>query len=148
MPDGVSPVPLQMVVVWRAGWQTVEMARRTNSKSLHTEALEFALGLPGAWEDHPWDSTVVKVGKKIFVFLGGDGEQAGATVKLTGSHNESRSFPGAAPSGYGLGKTGWVTVPFGPKGPPTDLVCDWIEESYRQIAIKKLIAQLDASGPA
>ena len=30
----------------------------------------FALGLPEAWEDHPWGETVVKVAKKVFVFFG------------------------------------------------------------------------------
>jgi len=33
---------------------------------LHERALTF----PGAWEDHPWGETCVKVGKKIFVILG------------------------------------------------------------------------------
>ncbi len=32
--------------------------------------LKVALGYPEAWKDHPWGETVVKVGKKIFVFLG------------------------------------------------------------------------------
>ena len=123
------------------------MARRP-VPSVHDQALSFALGLPGAWEDHPWGDAVVKVGKKIFVFTGGGDaegvEEGGVTVKLTASHDEALSFPGAAPTAYGLGKAGWVSVPLRPNGPSADVVCDWIEESYRQIAIKKLIAQLDA----
>lgn len=39
----------------------------------------FALGLPGAVDEHPWGETVIKVNKKIFVFLGVDD---GATKKL------------------------------------------------------------------
>ena len=44
-------------------------ARKTRHESLR----EFALTLPGAWDDHPWGETVIKVKKKIFVFLGEDG---------------------------------------------------------------------------
>ena len=29
----------------------------------------FALGLPGAYEEFPWGESVVKVNKKMFVFL-------------------------------------------------------------------------------
>jgi predicted DNA-binding protein (MmcQ/YjbR family) len=105
---------------------------------------EFALGLPGAWEDHPWDETVAKVGKKVFVFMGDpDSRPGGITVKLTDSHGHALSVDGAEPSGYGLGKAGWVSVPLaGPASDP-DLVCDWVEESYRNIATKKLIKELD-----
>ena len=48
-------------------------------------ALEtFALGLPGAFADMPWEGDVVaKVGKKIFVFFGSD-EQPKIAVKLPG----------------------------------------------------------------
>jgi hypothetical protein len=36
--------------------------------------LRAALSYPEAWEDHPWGETVVKVRKRIFVFLWrGDG---------------------------------------------------------------------------
>jgi predicted DNA-binding protein (MmcQ/YjbR family) len=98
----------------------------------------FALDLPGAWEDHPWGETVIKVGKKIFVFLGEDG----LSVKLTDSHEHAMSVSGAAPTGYGLGKAGWVSVPM--KSADPELLCDWVEESFRNVAIKKLIAELDA----
>lgn len=98
-----------------------------------------ALGFPGAWEDHPWGDTVVKVGKKIFVFLG----EEGFSVKLPESAEEALSL-GAEPTGYGLGKAGWVSVRFQGDDDPVDLYCDWIDESYRAVATKTLVKQLDA----
>lgn len=108
----------------------------------------FALGLPGAVEEHPWGETVIKVNKKIFVFLGVDDGTypLGMGVKLTddATHAHALTAPGAQPSGYGLGKSGWVQVPLAEKGAPrADLLCEWVEESYRAIATKKLIAELD-----
>ncbi|HJP66707.1 MAG TPA: MmcQ/YjbR family DNA-binding protein [Actinomycetota bacterium] len=110
--------------------------------------LAFALSLPGAWEDHPWDEIVAKVGKKVFVFLGSEDnpDGLGMSVKLVESHDLAVGVPGAAETGYGLGKAGWVSVPFGPKSPPLGVLTDWVEESYRQVAPKKLIVELDAHG--
>ncbi|WP_370422630.1 MmcQ/YjbR family DNA-binding protein [Streptomyces sp. QH1-20] len=109
---------------------------------------DFALGLPGSVEEFPWeDDAVIKVNKKIFVFLGAEGntESPGISVKLKDeeTHGHALAVPGAAPSGYGLGRSGWVSVPL-TGGTPVDLLCDWVEESYRTIAPKRLIAQLDA----
>ena len=104
---------------------------------------ERALAFPGAWEDHPWGETVVKAGKKIFVFLGEDH----VTLKLTGAHAAAMSVPGAVPTGYGLGKAGWVTLPLDGRGaPPLEVLCDWLDESYRAVAPKTLIKELDAAG--
>jgi predicted DNA-binding protein (MmcQ/YjbR family) len=110
---------------------------------------EFALGLPGAAEEFPWGETVAKVNKKVFVFLGvSDGSYPmNLTVKLKDevAHAHALSSPGAEPAGYGLGKAGWVRVPLEEKGAPAaELLCDWVEESYRTIAPKRLIAELDA----
>ena len=102
----------------------------------------FALDLPGAFRDTPWDeSAVAKVGKKIFVFFG-SGDDARISVKLPDSADHALSLPGAIPTSYGLGRHGWVTVPV--TDTPTELLLDWIEESYRTIATKRLIAELDA----
>ena len=103
----------------------------------HEEVLAFALSLPGAWEDHPWDDTVVKVGRKIFVFVGAER----VTVKLEEAHAHALSIDGAAPTGYGLGKAGWVTAPIADV--PIDVLRDWVEESYRIVAPKRLVALLD-----
>jgi predicted DNA-binding protein (MmcQ/YjbR family) len=106
----------------------------------------FALAMPGAWEDHPWGDTVVKVNKKVFVFLGAD-DRVSLSVKLPDSGEAALSMPFTSPTGYGLGRGGWVTAAFEPgDDPPVDILCDWIEESYRTIAPKKLVAQLDESG--
>ncbi|MEV0934898.1 MmcQ/YjbR family DNA-binding protein [Streptomyces phaeochromogenes] len=110
---------------------------------------EFALGLPGAAEEFPWGESVAKVNKKVFVFLGvADGSYPlGVTVKLKDevAHAHALSSPGAEPAGYGLGKAGWVRVPLEEKGAPAaELLCDWVEESYRTIAPKRFIAELDA----
>ncbi|GGK87492.1 MmcQ/YjbR family DNA-binding protein [Streptomyces flaveus] len=110
---------------------------------------EFALGLPGATEEFPWGETVAKVNKKVFVFLGvTDGSYPmGMTVKLKdeAAHAHAMTSPGAEPAGYGLGKAGWVSIPLDEEGSPAaELLCDWIEESYRTIAPKKFIAELEA----
>ena len=100
---------------------------------------EFALSFPDAAEDFPWGDRVVKVKGKIFVFLG----SSLITVKLDESHRHALTIEGAAPTGYGLGKAGWVTVPVEAEGVAVDLLCDWIEESFRIVAPKRLVAELD-----
>ncbi|MEW2033273.1 MmcQ/YjbR family DNA-binding protein [Streptomyces roseifaciens] len=109
----------------------------------------FALSLPGAVEEFPWEEdAVVKVNKKIFVFLGSEGntESPGISVKLKDEevHGHAMAVPGAAPTAYGLGRHGWVSIPLTGQSAPAEVLCDWVEESYRTIAPKRLVAELDA----
>jgi predicted DNA-binding protein (MmcQ/YjbR family) len=114
-------------------------------KQTRRKLLEHALGFPGAWLDHPWGEDVVKVGKKVFVFLGMDDmDEPLLTVKLDDSHDQALAVPGAEPTGYGLGRAGWVTIPLRGTTPPASVLEDWIDESYRRVAPKKLVAELDA----
>jgi predicted DNA-binding protein (MmcQ/YjbR family) len=105
---------------------------------------DFALSLPEAFEDQPWGEDVVKVRGKIFVFLGG-GASKRMTVKLEESHAHALSIEGAEPTGYGLGASGWVTVPLRAEGITIAVLRDWVEESYRIVAPKRLVATLDGS---
>jgi len=113
------------------------------SSASHTDYLRYALDFPEAWEDMPWDGDVVaKVGKKIFVFFG-TGEVPSVGVKLPQSAEQALLSDAVTPMGYGLGKWGWVVVRIdGPDAPEQGIIEDWIEESYRAVAPKKLIAQL------
>ncbi|KIZ15158.1 MmcQ/YjbR family DNA-binding protein [Streptomyces natalensis] len=124
------------------------MAKAAGPAAVRARVRTFALGLPGAVEEFPWGESVIKVNKKVFVFLGvGDGSHPpGITVKLTEpeAHAHALTAPGAEPAGYGLGKAGWVRIPLAETAAPAaELLCDWTEESYRVIAPKKLIAELD-----
>ncbi len=118
-------------------------------KRTRRAVLTFSLGLPGAYEDHQWDEVVAKVNKKVFVFFGSEDSPnwPGMTVKLVDSHAAALGIPGAAPTGYGLGRSGWVTLAFSKDSPPVGVLSDWVEESYRLVAPKRLIAELDERHP-
>lgn len=81
------------------------------------------------------------MGRKVFLFCGdGSGEDPSLTMKLSDSHEQALDL-GARPAGYGLGRAGWVTV--GLSEVPVALLEDWLEESYRLVAPKKLVLLLD-----
>ncbi len=105
----------------------------------------FALGLPGAFEDHPWGESVAKVRGKVFVFFGrASDDDLHFSVKLPESGAQLLSMPFATPTGYGLGKSGWVSVRCAPpQRLPMELMRSFVVESYRAIAPKRLVAQLD-----
>jgi predicted DNA-binding protein (MmcQ/YjbR family) len=115
---------------------------RANSElALAVKALrKFALGHPQAAEDFPWGERTIKVRGKIFAFLSEDGEKLYLTVKLPQSSEAALGLPFASPTGYRLGRSGWVSARF-PKGSaiPLDMFRDWIEESYRAVAPAGLI---------
>ncbi len=48
--------------------------------------------------------------------------------------------------GDGLGRADWVTVNLEAELPPTDVLLDWVAESYRAVAPKRLAALLDLAG--
>ena len=112
-------------------------------RTVRKGVLAFALGLPEAHLDHPWGEDVAKVGKKVFVFFGtAEADEPGMSVKLPESREQALSSPGAEPTGYGLGRAGWVSIPF--RGaPPPAILRDWVEESYRAVAPRRLVTALD-----
>jgi predicted DNA-binding protein (MmcQ/YjbR family) len=118
-------------------------------KAAEAELIAFAATFPGAWEDHPWDHTVMKVGNKIFVFFGGAASQPHEltiTVKLPISYEMALTLPYMSPAGHGLGRAGWAHL-HQESGDDIDLatIRGWIDQSYRAVAPKKLVKQLDAA---
>lgn len=105
---------------------------------------KFALTYPEATEDFPWGHTAIKVKGKMFMVLGGTDEFLSVTVKLPLTGKDALGLAFASPTGYGLGKSGWVSAQFAPDDEiPVDMLREWIDESYRVIAPKRLVAKLD-----
>lgn len=114
-------------------------------ESLELDLRDFALQYPEVTEDHPWGHRAMKVKGKAFVFLGGDAspKELSLSMKLPQSRDMANDLPFAQPTGYGLGKSGWVTARFTKVSDvPMDLLKKWIDESYRAIAPKKLVKTL------
>lgn len=104
-----------------------------------------ALTYPQAYEEFPWDQSAFKVRGKVFLFLHGEKGTLGLTFKLPQSSADARRLPFAEATGYGLGKHGWVTARFAAKDRiPVEMLQEWLDESYRAVAPRKLVAQLDA----
>ena len=115
------------------------------------ELRKFALSFPGAVEDFPWGESVAKVKGKVFVFLGkpsAHGDVVSFSVKLPESGEHVLELSYTEPTGYGLGKSGWVTLDF-PAGevPPLDTLKRWVMESYRAQAPKRLLKELETKQP-
>jgi len=102
-----------------------------------------ALAYPEAVEEFPWGERVIKVRGKIFVFLNRGDSGTAVTAKLRASHGEAMMMPFVKPTGYNLGRAGWVTARFEPGEPlPVGLLLAWMDESYRLVAPKTLVKQL------
>jgi len=91
---------------------------------------------------------VIKVKRKVFLFVNGaiapeDG--VSLSVKLPHSGVDVLELPLAEPMGYGMGKYGWVTLLIMRDDQLSlQLLEAWIDESYRAVAPKRLLIELDA----
>ena len=107
------------------------------------EAIQkIALSYPQTREDFPWGESAFKVKEKVFVFMSASAEGLGFSVKLPDSAKHALKHSFAAPTGYGLGKAGWVSAKFPPgEKIPFELITPWIEESFLAVAPKKIAAE-------
>lgn len=107
----------------------------------------YALSLPETTEEFPRSERVIKVSNKIFVFFGLVDDPAPGlflALKLPQSGEEALKMSIAKPAGYGLGKHGWVQFRFPPdEDLSIEVAKAWVLESYRAMAPKKVLSQLD-----
>ncbi len=120
------------------------MTEATNA--ILRELRAFGLAYPGAHGKAPWPGhDDLAVNDKTFAYLAADGEPFSISCKLKYTSEAALELPYATPTGYGLGKSGWVTfTPSEAEMPSIEQLKEWIDESYRAQAPKKLVKELDA----
>ena len=125
---------------------------KSPAKAVENALIAYASTFPEAWEDHPWEHTVLKVGKKVFVFFGGAAgppDELSMTVKLPVSYEMALTLPFVSPAGHGLWKGGWANVRQGDgEAIDVDTLKAWIVQSFRAVAPKKLVKQFDGAASA
>ena len=122
------------------------MRRKKNTDGALRELREFGLAYPGAHTKSPWPGHLdLAVNDKTFAYLSIEGEPFGISCKLPTSGAAALTLPFAKPTPYGLGKSGWVSASFPDGEIPVPMLKEWIDESYRAQAPKRLVAQLDGA---
>jgi predicted DNA-binding protein (MmcQ/YjbR family) len=97
------------------------------------DVLAHCLALPGAWQDEPWEGDlVVKVGSKIFAFVGSPGSES-VGVKCGRSREDADEwlarFPADASVMPYIGRHGWNSLRLS-GAIPADEVREAIDYSY------------------
>jgi predicted DNA-binding protein (MmcQ/YjbR family) len=123
---------------------------RRSSDAALKELRAFGLAYPGAHTKSPWPGHLdLAVNDKTFAYLSLEGEPFGISCKLPRSSAIALMLAWVKPTAYGLGKSGWVSAsPPEDEPVPVDMFKEWLDESYRAQAPKKLVRQLDGGAPA
>jgi predicted DNA-binding protein (MmcQ/YjbR family) len=119
-----------------------------NGDELLAELRAWGLTLPGAHSKAPWpEHDDLAVNDKTFAYLPVAGQPFSLSCKLPYTGDNALQLPFAQPTGYGLGKSGWVSfTPAEDEIPDIDQLKEWVEESYRAQAPRRLVKELDARG--
>jgi predicted DNA-binding protein (MmcQ/YjbR family) len=122
------------------------MPKFNSLKKAFAALRKHAMGYPEAIEDFPWGHSAFKVKGKVFLFTYLNEEEGflSLSMKLPISGKMALTLPFAAPTPYGLGKSGWVMSRFNVgEEVPLDMLLEWLDESFRAIAPKRVVAKLE-----
>lgn len=125
------------IEVYGEATTTAQTAPTYSDPVTYEETLTYCLSKPGAWEDMPWEeSVVVKVAEKIFAFLG-----SGTSVGVKCGRNRDEAdewllrYPEDASVMAYIGRSGWNTLRLN-GAIPDDELREAIDDSYATIVSK------------
>lgn len=121
------------------------MAPKKPLAALEQVLRKHALSYPDAEEAFPWGERAIKVRGKAFLFMRLADTELSFSVKLPRTGIQALALPFVKPTDYGLGRHGWVTVRVQKTSKSLERqYLDWIDESFRAVAPKRVVATLDA----
>jgi predicted DNA-binding protein (MmcQ/YjbR family) len=102
------------------------------------ELLAYCLAKPGAWLDQPWEGdVVVKVGPRIFAFLGNDSTTT-VGLKCGRSREEADEWLIRHPDGVSvmpyIGRSGWNSLTLGVI--PDDEITEAVDDCYDAVVAR------------
>ena len=117
-----------------------EEFQHDGTRALRGRALQF----PGVAEGDSCVKRAFKARTKGFLYLGETGDTYNVMLKVGDSLDAVKRFCAERPDDRSVGETNWVTLHFGGDEAPPEALDDWIEESYRLLAPKKLVNELES----
>ncbi len=112
------------------------------------DLVAYCLAKPGAWQDEPWEGDiVVKVGSKIFAFLGSGSTGVGLKCAATREAADEwlARYPADAAVMPYIGRSGWNTLQIA-GAIPADELLEAIDASYDAV-VRKLPKKDRPPGP-
>ena len=124
------------------------MTRPASTESEPMQVLRrIALRYPEVEEGLVCARAAFKARSKAFLFIGRKADSYDVMLKLRDSLTEAAKLAAKAPNHYAIGGHGWVTATFSHEEcPPSGLLERWIDESYRLLVPKRLVALLSERG--
>ena len=116
-----------------------EHFKHAGTRALRDRALEF----PGVAEGDSCVKRAFKARTKGFLYLGEKEMTYNVMLKVGDSVDAATSFCAEQPEQRSIGKTNWVTLHFDSADEPPCFLNEWIEESYRLLAPRKLVSELE-----
>ena len=120
------------------------MAKKKSAKGKGAEAWRAAaLSYPETVEVDSCNKKAFKARDKSFLFLGVRDTDYNIMVRLGDSRGEAEKMAAKDPDNISVGPH-WITATFAStQALPAGLIRRWIDESWRLLAPKKLVASLD-----
>lgn len=116
------------------------------ARNIPEQIREIAFTYPELTEGTSCSKVAFKVKGKSFVFVEQKDGEWNAMMRLGDSIPEAELMAKESPDNVSIGKHGWTTLRFkNGKGPTKKILKRWIDESFRILAPRKVLAEMDAT---